>query len=131
MEGESKRDIEINYYDLAKAVSMAHKKIAGAIIVRKGSLLAAAARPGMPMPEKSKLTELILQAELIVNISKRNSDIFGEVEVLFVQHRMLSVMVVPLSPEVTLALAVEGKVASDYEYADLTKEIFQLINDSK
>lgn len=119
--------IEPNYYDLATRVSMVHEKIAGAIVVRKGSLLAAAARHGMPMPEKNKLTELILQAELIVNISKRNSDIFGQVEAILVQHSMLSVMVIPLSNEANLAFAAEGKMGRDYDYEDLTCKIFDLI----
>jgi hypothetical protein len=117
----------VNYSELAKKVTELYEKTAGAIIVRKGGLVAAYARPGMPLPQKDKLTELILQAELVVSISRRNADIFGEVKAAVIQHSLLTIFIMPLHQDITLAFAMEGAPAGDHSYEKLTASVAALI----
>lgn len=104
-----------------------HKKIVGAIIVRKGNLLAAYAKPQVPFPQKDKLSELILQAELVLNISKRNTDLFGQVKVAHVQHDILTIFIFPLPEDTTLSFAMQGTNGVDYKYEEVTRSIFAFL----
>jgi hypothetical protein len=81
----------------------------------------------MPLPQKDKLTELILQAELVVNISRRNADIFGDVKAAVVQHSLLTIFIIPLRNEITIAFAVEGSPTGEHSYEKLTAAVATLI----
>ncbi len=78
----------------------------------------------MPLPQRSKLTELIMQAELVLSISRRNTDIFGQINVITCQHGLLNIFIFPLLDNVTLAFAMEGKFGIDYTYEQVTNTIF-------
>jgi len=106
-----------------------HEKIVGAILVRKGNLLAAFAKPKVPMPQKDKLTELIVQAELVLSISRRNTSIFGEVKVVSVQHSILTIFVLPVIGDVALAFAIHGSAGVDYDYEELTGRVNKFVSD--
>ena len=119
----------INYGELAKNVTGVYEKVAGTMVTRNGSLLAAYSRPGMPMPQKEKLRELILQAELVVSISKRNADIFGEVKVATIQHGILAVFIFPLKDQSVVAFAVEGALCGDHSVEMLSSKVGDIIRE--
>ena len=95
--------------------------------MRKGGLLGAYSRPGIPAPHKKKLGELILQAELVVSISRKNQDLFGEVKVAAIQHSLLTIFIFPLRNDATLAFAMEGRPAGNHSYEKLTDSVAELI----
>lgn len=99
----------------------------GTIIVTKGNLLAAYAKPNVPLPQRNKLTELIVQAELVLSLSRRNTDLFGEVKVAAIQHSILCIFIFPLDANTTLALATDGSAGKDYE--QLTKAVIELLKE--
>ena len=115
----------VNYLELAKKVTEVDSKIVGAMLVRKGALVAAFNKPGVPAPQKAKLGELILQAELVVSISKRNADLFGQVRVATVQHSLLTIFIFPLGHEITLAFALDGPPTG---YEKLTSAVSVLLH---
>ena len=114
---------------MAEDATFLHEKIVGAILVRKGNLLAAFAKPKVPMPQKDKLTELIVQAELVLSISRRNTSIFGEVKVVSVQHSILTIFVLPVIDDVALAFAIHGSAGVDYDYEELTGRVNKFVSD--
>lgn len=120
----------MNYPDITKSVTDLHDKIVGTIVVTKGNLLGAYAKPHVPLPQQKKLTELILQAELILSISRRNVDIFGQIRVTTCQHDILNVFVFALPDDATLAFAIEGKFGVDYDYEQITKSVFSFLEKS-
>lgn len=107
-----------------------HDKIVGTIVVTKGNLLGAYAKPHVLIPQQKKLAELILQAELVLSISRRNVDIFGQIRVTTCQHDILNIFIFPLPEDATLAFAIEGKFGIDYDYERMTKSVFNFLEKS-
>jgi hypothetical protein len=112
---------------LARSVTDSHEKIVGAIIVKNGNLLGAYAKPKVPLPQQGKLTELILQAELVLSISKRNTNIFGDVNYAMIQHSILNIFLFPLDQHGTLAFAVEGRAGIDYDHERMITSILKIL----
>ena len=108
---------------LARKVTELHEKVVGAIVVGNGSLLGTYAKPHVPLPQQSKLTELIVQAELVISISRRNTNIFGNVNYAMIQHSMLNIFLFPLDKDGTLAFAIEGLSGVDYHYEEIINRV--------
>ena len=120
----------VNYLELARKVTELDDKIAGAMVIRKGGLMGTFTRPGIPSPQKAKLGELILQAELVVSISKRNADLFGQVRAAMIQHSLLTIFIFPLAHDITLAFALEGPPGEKRSYEKLTAATAELFRNA-
>jgi len=110
-------------------VTEIHEKIVGAIVVGSGNLQGTFARPHVPLPQQAKLSELILQAELVLSISRRNTDIFGDVNYATIQHALLNIFIFPLDQDITLAFAIEGRLGSDYHYEEIINGVFRVVRE--
>jgi hypothetical protein len=112
---------------LAQRVTGLHEKVVGTIVVRNGSLLGAYAKPHIPLPQQSKLSELIVQAELVLSISRRNTNIFGNVNYAMIQHSILNIFLFPLDQDSTLAFAVDGRSGIDYHHEEIINRVLTML----
>ena len=78
-----------NFLELCECISKLDSKIAGALVIRYGKLLATANGAGSSLPSDEYLSKLIRQAELVVGIQLANTPFFGHFNYLLVSFDRL------------------------------------------
>ena len=81
-----------NIHDLCESISRLDSKIAGALVIREGKLLAASNGAGSTLPSDEYLSKLIRQAEIMVGISLANRPFFGDFNFTLVCYERLDSM---------------------------------------
>jgi len=117
----------MNHNEVARGITELHDSIVGTIIVKKGNLLGAYARPKVPIPQMERFSDMFLQAELMVSIPTKNADVFGEVKFVTVQHDILHIFMFLLPDKTVLAFAVDSNIG--YDYKKLTSTVLQFIEE--
>lgn len=81
-----------NFHDLCKSISRLDSKIAGALVIREGKLLAASNGAGSTLPSDEYLSKLIRQAEIMVGIPLVDRPFFGDFNFTLVSYERLDSM---------------------------------------
>lgn len=81
-----------NFHDLCESISRLDSRIAGALVIREGKLLAASNGAGSTLPSDEYLSKLIRQAEVLVGIPLANRPFFGDLNFILVSYERLDSM---------------------------------------
>ncbi len=81
-----------NFYGLCEGISKLDSRIAGALAIREGKLLATSNGAGATLPSDEYLSKLIRQAEILVGIPLANKPFFGELNFTLVSYERLDSM---------------------------------------
>jgi hypothetical protein len=92
--GENTVDTEAitNFRGLCDMISKLDRKIAGALVIREGKLLAASNGAGSTLPSPEYLSKLIRQAQIMVGIPLANKPFFGNFIFTLVSYERLDSM---------------------------------------
>jgi hypothetical protein len=78
-----------SFLELCEGISKLDERIAGALVIRYGKLLATANGAGSSLPSDDYLSKLIRQAEVVVGIQLANTPFFGHFNYLLVSFDRL------------------------------------------
>ena len=81
-----------NFHGLCDGISRLDSRIAGALVIREGKLLAASNGAGSTLPSDEYLSRLIRQAEIMVGIPLANKPFFGNFNFTLVSYEGLDSM---------------------------------------
>src|ERR671927_1950723 len=81
-----------NFLELCECISKLDSKIAGALVIRYGKLLATANGAGASLPSDEYLSKLIRQAEVMVGLPLANKPFFGDFNFTLVSFERLDSM---------------------------------------
>jgi hypothetical protein len=118
----------INFHSLCDRLSNLDSMIAGALVIRKGKLLAASNGAGLTLPSDEYLTKLIRQAEVMVGIPLANKPFFGDFNFIFVSYERLDSILFYL-PTQNAILGIG--LLPPYDLGVLTRKIQEFLKDSR
>ena len=78
-----------SFHELCERISKLDARIAGAIAIRNGKLLATSIGSGAPLPSDEYLSKMIMQAQVMVGIPLGNKPIFGEFKFTMISYENL------------------------------------------
>ena len=124
---DNHKKIILNYSKLCENVDELGENFACTVVVKSGKLIAAEVKPGSQTINEKRLSYMLIQAELIVGISKTAEDLLGKMEHVKVKYgNGLDVYLIPLetSEEKTI-LGVA--ILRPYKAEDLLEKIVGVI----
>jgi hypothetical protein len=66
--------------------------VVGVWAISRGSQVATAVNFAVPVPNRDRLNLMLLQAQIMADISVTNEDLYGEFEFLLIRHRVLDAL---------------------------------------
>jgi hypothetical protein len=91
-----------SFHELCESISKLDRRIAGAIVVRNGKILAASMGAGSALPSDEYISTLIRQAEIMVGIPLANKPFFGEFDFTLVSYQRLTSLLFYLETQKTI-----------------------------
>jgi hypothetical protein len=78
-----------NFHDLCEIIPKLDSSIAGALVIKRGKILATSIGAGGALPSDEYLSKLIRQAEVIVGLPLANRHFFGDLNFILVSYERL------------------------------------------